>query len=144
MPMTPSTRSDDAVSRVSSPMPIRWMACAVPWSVTDSRTAAATQLAEKANIPVITTFLGIGGMPESHDLSYGWLGMHGMFYANMAADGADLVIGVGMRFDDRAHLIEVAGQNLAQRLRVETFAEARGAREVGSYLKRIAEEFGGE
>jgi acetolactate synthase-1/2/3 large subunit len=59
-------------------------------------------LAEKAEIPVITTFLGIGGFPEAHRLSYGWLGMHGMFYANMAADKADLVIGVGMRFDDRA------------------------------------------
>jgi len=59
-------------------------------------------LAEKANIPVITTFLGIGGFPESHDLSYGWLGMHGMYYANMAADAADVIIGVGMRFDDRA------------------------------------------
>ncbi len=59
-------------------------------------------LAEKAEIPVITTFLGIGGFPESHRLSYGWLGMHGMFYANMAADQADVVIGVGMRFDDRA------------------------------------------
>src|SRR4029079_2184214 len=35
-------------------------------------------------------------------LSYGWLGMHGMFYANMAADKADLVIGVGLRFADRA------------------------------------------
>ena len=60
------------------------------------------ELAEKAGIPVITTFLGIGGFPESHDLSYGWLGMHGMFYANMAADAADVVIGIGMRFDDRA------------------------------------------
>ena len=60
------------------------------------------ELAEKAQIPVITTFLGIGGFPESHELSYGWLGMHGMFYANMAADNADLVIGIGMRFDDRA------------------------------------------
>jgi acetolactate synthase-1/2/3 large subunit len=60
------------------------------------------ELAEKAQIPVITTFLGIGGFPESHVLSYGWLGMHGMFYANRAADNADLVIGVGMRFDDRA------------------------------------------
>ena len=59
-------------------------------------------LAEKADIPVITTFLGIGAFPESHDLSYGWLGMHGMFYANMAADKADLVIAIGMRFDDRA------------------------------------------
>jgi acetolactate synthase-1/2/3 large subunit len=59
-------------------------------------------LAEKAEIPVITTFLGIGAFPEAHRLSYGWLGMHGMYYANMAADNADLVIGVGMRFDDRA------------------------------------------
>ncbi len=60
------------------------------------------ELAEKAQVPVITTFLGIGGFPESHVLSYGWLGMHGMFYANRAADNADLVIGIGMRFDDRA------------------------------------------
>ncbi len=59
-------------------------------------------LAEKAQIPVITTFLGLGGFPENHVLSYGFLGMHGMFYANMAADKADVVIGIGMRFDDRA------------------------------------------
>jgi acetolactate synthase-1/2/3 large subunit len=58
--------------------------------------------AEKAEIPVVTTFLGLGGFPEDHRLSYGFLGMHGMFYANMAADQADVVIGVGMRFDDRA------------------------------------------
>jgi acetolactate synthase I/II/III large subunit len=58
--------------------------------------------AEKAGVPIITTFLGIGAFPESHPLSYGWLGMHGMYYANMAADGADVVIGIGMRFDDRA------------------------------------------
>ena len=60
------------------------------------------ELAEKASIPVITTFLGIGGFPETHDLSYGFLGMHGMYHANMAADEADVVIGIGMRFDDRA------------------------------------------
>ena len=59
-------------------------------------------MAEKADIPVITTFLGIGGFPETHPLSYGFLGMHGMYHANMAADEADVVIGVGMRFDDRA------------------------------------------
>ena len=60
------------------------------------------EVAEKANIPVITTFLGIGGFPESHRLSYGWLGMHGTYYANHAANTADVVIAVGMRFDDRA------------------------------------------
>jgi acetolactate synthase I/II/III large subunit len=71
----------------------------VIWS---EATNELVQVAEKANIPVITTFLGIGGFPEAHPLSYGWLGMHGMYYANMAADKADVVIGVGMRFDDRA------------------------------------------
>ncbi len=60
------------------------------------------RLAETAQIPVVTTLLGISCFPESHVLSYGWLGMHGMAYANMAVDACDLVIAVGMRFDDRA------------------------------------------
>jgi len=60
------------------------------------------ELAENAQIPVVTTFLGIGCFPESHVLSYGWLGMHGMGYANKAVHNADLLIAVGMRFDDRA------------------------------------------
>ncbi len=59
-------------------------------------------LAETAQIPVITTLLGVSSFPESHALSYGWLGMHGMAYANLAVDAADLVIAIGMRFDDRA------------------------------------------
>jgi acetolactate synthase I/II/III large subunit len=59
-------------------------------------------LAEAAQIPVITTLLGIGSFPESHVLSYGMLGMHGMAYANMAVTNADVVIAIGMRFDDRA------------------------------------------
>lgn len=60
------------------------------------------ELAEKSQIPVVTTFLGIGCFPESHVLSYGWLGMHGMGYANKAVYNSDLVIAIGMRFDDRA------------------------------------------
>jgi acetolactate synthase-1/2/3 large subunit len=63
--------------------------------------AELKQLAEKAQVPVITTLLGIGGFPESHVLSFGMLGMHGMAYANMAVDAADLIIAIGMRFDDR-------------------------------------------
>jgi acetolactate synthase-1/2/3 large subunit len=59
-------------------------------------------LAETAQTPVVTTLLGIGCFPESHVLSYRWLGMHGMAYANMAINGADLIIAIGMRFDDRA------------------------------------------
>jgi len=64
--------------------------------------AELKQLAETAQIPVITTLLGISCFPESHILSYGMLGMHGMAYANMAVDAADLIIAIGMRMDDRA------------------------------------------
>ncbi len=64
--------------------------------------AELKKLAETAQIPVVSTLLGIGSFPESHVLSYGMLGMHGMAYANMAVDAADLIIAIGMRFDDRA------------------------------------------
>jgi len=64
--------------------------------------AELKQLAETAQIPVVTTLLGIGCFPESHVLSFGMLGMHGMAYANMAVNAADLIIAIGMRFDDRA------------------------------------------
>ena len=66
------------------------------------RRAELRAFAEKAGIPVLTTFLGIGGFPQDHVLSYSWMGMHGAFYANHAANEADVVIGIGMRFDDRA------------------------------------------
>ena len=59
-------------------------------------------LAETAQLPVITTLLGIGCFPESHVLSFGMLGMHGMYHANKAVSDADLIIAIGMRFDDRA------------------------------------------
>ncbi len=60
------------------------------------------QMAETAQIPVVTTLLGISCFPDSHILSYGWLGMHGMTYANLSISNADLIVAIGMRFDDRA------------------------------------------
>ena len=60
------------------------------------------ELAETAQIPVVTTLLGISCFPESHFLSFGMLGMHGMAYANMAVDATDLIIAIGMRFGNRA------------------------------------------
>lgn len=59
------------------------------------------ELAETCQIPVITTLLGIGSFPEDHILSYGMAGMHGFGYANKAIDNTDLLIAIGMRFDDR-------------------------------------------
>ena len=60
-----------------------------------------TEMAEKAHIPVITTLLGISSIASDHELNLGMSGMHGMAYANLAIDEADLIIGLGMRFDDR-------------------------------------------
>jgi acetolactate synthase-1/2/3 large subunit len=63
--------------------------------------AELQELAEKAQLPVITTLLGIGSFDESHVLSMGMPGMHGMAFNNHAIDRADLLVAVGMRFDDR-------------------------------------------
>jgi len=57
--------------------------------------------AEKTNIQVATTLMGVGGFPESHPLSLQWFGMHGAAYGNWAVDQCDLLLCVGARFDDR-------------------------------------------
>jgi acetolactate synthase I/II/III large subunit len=62
---------------------------------------ALRTLAEKTDIPVITTLLGISCFPESHPLSLGMPGMHGSACTNRAIDEADLLLAIGMRFDDR-------------------------------------------
>ena len=67
-----------------------------------SACAELRELAEKGQLPVVTTLLGLGSFPRSHVLNFGMLGMHGMAYANMAVNAADLIIAIGMRFDDRA------------------------------------------
>jgi acetolactate synthase-1/2/3 large subunit len=58
-------------------------------------------LAERTGIPVITTLLGISAFPESHPLHLGMPGMHGEVHVNRAIQQADLIIGIGLRFDDR-------------------------------------------
>ncbi|MGI6468112.1 MAG: biosynthetic-type acetolactate synthase large subunit [Syntrophomonadaceae bacterium] len=59
------------------------------------------ELAEKRKIPVTTTLMGMGAFPGNSYLSLGMLGMHGTKYANYAISEADLLIAVGVRFDDR-------------------------------------------
>lgn len=58
-------------------------------------------LAEKLQIPVTTTLMGMGSFPGNHYLSLGMLGMHGTSYANYAVSETDLLIAIGARFDDR-------------------------------------------
>ena len=59
------------------------------------------QLAEKGNIPVSCTLLGLSGFPSTHGLFKGMLGMHGNYSANILSNKADVIIAIGMRFDDR-------------------------------------------
>ncbi len=60
------------------------------------------QLAKKIQAPVITTLMGLGSFPANDELFLGMLGMHGTPTANYAISNCDLVIGIGVRFDDRA------------------------------------------
>lgn len=59
------------------------------------------KLAEKSNIPVSNSFMGLGTIPRSHELSLGFVGMHGFKETNMAVTNCDLLIAIGARFSDR-------------------------------------------
>ncbi|NLD71438.1 MAG: biosynthetic-type acetolactate synthase large subunit [Chloroflexi bacterium] len=63
--------------------------------------AELRQFAEKVHAPVVTTLLGKSALPESHPLCLGMGGMHGEGYTNLALQSADLIVGIGTRFDDR-------------------------------------------
>jgi len=69
--------------------------------ITSDAHKALLEFAQRAQIPVATTLMGIGGFPQSHDLSLHWLGMHGTVYANNAVNEGDLLLAFGVRFDDR-------------------------------------------
>uniref|UniRef100_UPI0036DEC2CD acetolactate synthase 3 large subunit n=1 Tax=Photorhabdus sp. RM322S TaxID=3342825 RepID=UPI0036DEC2CD len=58
-------------------------------------------LAEKFNIPVVSSLMGLGSFPATHQQSLGMLGMHGTFEANKAMHNSDVIFAVGVRFDDR-------------------------------------------
>src|SRR5260221_12556018 len=58
-------------------------------------------LAEKLNLPVTPTLMGLGCFPSGNPLCLGMLGMHGTYTANMAMAKADLIVSIGARFDDR-------------------------------------------
>ncbi|MBC9130321.1 acetolactate synthase 3 large subunit [Frischella sp. Ac48] len=63
--------------------------------------AAVKMLAEKLNLPVTTTLMGISAFPGTHKQNLGMLGMHGVYEANMAMHYADVILAIGVRFDDR-------------------------------------------
>jgi len=64
--------------------------------------ALVRELAERASIPVASTLLGLGVIPDDHPLSLGMIGMHGAPFVNHLLEECDLLLGLGVRFDDRA------------------------------------------
>ena len=69
--------------------------------ISGEASAELLEFAERTQIPVATTLMVIGCFPEGHRLSLKWLGMHGTVYANNAVNEADLLLAIGVRFDDR-------------------------------------------
>jgi acetolactate synthase-1/2/3 large subunit len=63
--------------------------------------ALLRDLVDRTGIPVASTLLGLGGFPATHPLSLGMMGMHGEAWVNVAIQEADLLVALGMRFDDR-------------------------------------------
>ena len=69
--------------------------------ITSGAGGVLRQLAEKASLPVVTTLMGIGCLPYEHPNLLGMVGLHGAVAANYAVDDCDLLLAVGVRFDDR-------------------------------------------
>jgi len=69
--------------------------------VSSGACAELRDFAEQLKLPITPTLMGLGGFPSAHELSLGMLGMHGTYAANMAVAGSDLLVAVGVRFDDR-------------------------------------------
>jgi acetolactate synthase-1/2/3 large subunit len=102
---TPDSRplDDDAVKRVAqliaqAERPLLMIGHGV---IVSGAYAEVRELAERTGTPVITTLLGISAFPQAHDLHLGMPGMHGEVHINKAIQAADLIVGIGMRFDDR-------------------------------------------
>jgi len=70
--------------------------------VYSGESALLREFAEKLDIPTVQTFMGLGILPADHRLSLGMLGMHGARYTNYILEECDMLIGLGVRFDDRA------------------------------------------
>jgi len=84
---------------VSAERPVIYAGGGVIWAAASPE---LIQLAEMLGAPVVTSLMGKGAIPENHPLSLGMLGMHGRMTANLAVTECDLLVGIGVRFSDRA------------------------------------------
>ena len=98
-PQVSGDRLDDAIQMIEQSE--RAIVLAGHGIIKAGASSALIEFAERTGIPVANTLLGLGGFPASHPLQLGMLGMHGEMWVNHAVQEADLIIALGMRFDDR-------------------------------------------
>ncbi len=97
-PMDPESVARAVELLAKAERPVLIAGAGVIWS---NQSLALQELAARADIPVINSLLGLGSMPRTDPRSLGMMGMHGHASATMAVQQADLLIGIGIRFDDR-------------------------------------------
>ncbi len=97
-PLDPDKLARAAALLAAAERPVIIAGAGVVWS---GASAALAELAEKADLPVINSLLGLGCYPRKGEKSLGMMGMHGTVTSTRAVQEADLVIGIGIRFDDR-------------------------------------------
>ena len=95
--------TSDAIARAASMIDAaeRPLILAGQGVLASGSSALLREFVEKTGVPVSSTLLGLGGFPASHPLSLGMMGMHGEAWVNASIQEADLLIALGMRFDDR-------------------------------------------
>lgn len=91
------SRAVDAINSSKKPV-----ICAGGGVISSGATRELTELAEKNDIPVVNTLMGIGSISIEHPLALGMMGMHGTYCANKAVTESDLIIAMGARFSDRS------------------------------------------
>jgi acetolactate synthase I/II/III large subunit len=94
----PSVVSKAATTMLQAERPVLYVGGGI---VNSGAADVLRELAEELQIPVTPTLMGLGGFPSAHSLSLNMLGMHGTYAANMAVAESDLLIAIGVRFDDR-------------------------------------------
>src|SRR5947207_10915669 len=97
-PPDPRAVAEAAVAIMKAERPVMYVGGGV---VNSGASEALLALAEELQLPVTPTLMGLGGFPSVHPLCLNMLGMHGTYAANMAVAESDLLIAVGVRFDDR-------------------------------------------
>ena len=100
VPGAPSMAQVEAAARLvnAAEKPVMIAGAGALWS---GAFDALLEFAERTNIPVINSLHGLGVFPRDHELSLGMMGMHGEATGTLAVQECDLLIGLGMRFDDR-------------------------------------------